>query len=321
METPILFLIFNRPETTRLVFAEIKKARPTKLFVAADGPRINNPDDVKNCQLARDVIQGIDWPCEVKTLFQKNNLGAGRGSATAIDWFFENVEEGIVLEDDDIPDQSFFQFCENLLEYYRDNEKVMMISGNNFQFDKKEIRESYYFSIYPLQWGWASWRRAWKKYDYAISTLPHFKASEKISSILRKPIQQKYWLNIFDMVYGGKDSSVWDYQWAYAIWDNDGVCVTPKRNLITNVGFGPDATHTKKVMQISNVPAKRIDFPLVHPKVIRVNIKADEYTSRFIYGPKRYKNKMIKFIENSIKVILKKLNLFELIKKLYLKLI
>ena len=179
IDTPLLFIIFNRPDVTLRVFNELKKQKPKYLFIAADGPRAGFEDDIDKCKRVREVVLNeIDWDCEVKTLFRDLNLGCGHAVSGAIDWFFENVEKGIILEDDCLPNKSFFYFCENLLESYKENDEVFAISGANFQ-DKKIGKASYFFSKYLYVWGWATWRRAWENYDFDLSGLENFK-KEKI---------------------------------------------------------------------------------------------------------------------------------------------
>ncbi len=308
LDTPVLFLIFNRPDATKLVFKKIQQVRPKKLFVAADGPRESVESDKERCAGARKIVELIDWPCELHTLFQERNNGAGLGSAKAIDWFFGHVEEGIVLEDDDIPDLSFFRFCSDLLARYRDDDKVMMVSGDNFLFDRKKIHESYYFSIYPMQWGWATWRRAWKKYDYKISTLPDFIAKDTISSVLQKPIQKKYWMDIFQKMYGGTRKDAWDYQWAYAMWRNGGLCAAPSKNLVSNIGYSKDATHTTDTRsRLANVPALEMAFPLDHPTVKEPDRKADDLLFYTYYGrnltlERRSKDQIRKMLRRYLKI-------------------
>ena len=162
---PILFLIFNRPQLTARVFAAIREAQPSQLYVAADGPRSNRPGEADLCEQARRVINGVDWPCEVKTLYRQENLGCRQAVSSAITWFFDNVEAGVVLEDDCLPIESFFRFCSELLIRYRDDTRIGMISGNNHGFRIYDDSLSYSFSKHGAIWGWASWRRAWRLYD------------------------------------------------------------------------------------------------------------------------------------------------------------
>jgi len=281
---PILLIAFNRPNITQKVFNEIKKIEPKQLFFSVDGPRETKFGEDKLCEVTKDIIKQVNWKCEVKTLFHENNLGCGIAPMQAISWFFENVEEGIILEDDCIPTQSFFRYTQELLEDYRNNERIMVISGNNFQFGQKRGEASYYFSIYPHTWGWATWKRAWKHFDFAIEGLPEFKTNNNIQNIFKDKSVQKYWLEIFDKVYGGKRSDIWDYQWLYAVWSNNGLAIIPNVNLVSNEGFGPEATHTKKPdKKISGLKTEDIHFPLIHPETIKPNTVADIFTSSFFF--------------------------------------
>ncbi|MFZ2189837.1 MAG: hypothetical protein WA057_01880 [Candidatus Magasanikiibacteriota bacterium] len=280
-DTPILFLIFNRPDTTRRVFEEIKKQRPKYLFVAADGPRLNIPGEIDRCQQTRDIIKEVDWECEIKTLFQEKNLGCGQAVSGAITWFFENVEEGIILEDDCLPEPSFFTFCEELLQKYRDNDKVGVISGDNFLFNKFEIKDSYYFSQFSHIWGWATWRRVWQKYDFDMKEWSRLRNENWLKKVFDKKTAQYYWQTIFDDVHSGKINT-WDYQLTFACFLNDYLSVMPKENLISNIGFGGiGSTHTKhKGGKFSNMSTHPIVFPLVCPDKIFQNKKADYYIQK-----------------------------------------
>ena len=202
-DTPILFLIFNRPDTTAQVFERISALRPKYLYIAADGPRKNKKTDVENCRQTRNIVQNIDWHCEVKILFQEKNLGCGKAPATAITWFFDHVEEGIILEDDCLPDPSFFTFCQTLLGYYRTDARVALLSGNA-HYPGSLPPESYYFLKYPATWGWATWRRTWQQYDYELNNLP-------TNSILFS----EFWNVTFDKIYHKKMTTCWDYQLYY----------------------------------------------------------------------------------------------------------
>ncbi|MFM2284413.1 MAG: hypothetical protein RL222_1917, partial [Bacteroidota bacterium] len=237
LNTPVLFLIFNRPDTTRQVFAKIREIQPRQLFIAADGPR-NIPGEAEKCALTRKtVMDAIDWDCEVKTLFRTENLGCGVAPSQAISWFFEQVEQGIILEDDCLPDASFFTFCEELLNYYKDDTSVMHISGNNFQLGKKIGDGSYYFSQIPHSWGWATWRRVWKQFDWELTELDKFLDSNNHLD--------PYWIDKFKMVQKERPEDIWDYQYTFCIFNNHGKAILPNKNLVKNIGFNQDATHTK----------------------------------------------------------------------------
>lgn len=221
---PVLFLIFNRPELTQRVFACIREARPAQLFVAADGPRLDHPGERQLCAEVRKVVGQVDWPCELLTLFRDENLGCRRAVDTAIDWFFAQVPEGIILEDDCLPTLSFFNFCQTLLEYYRFDERIMHISGDNFQFGKSRTPYSYYFSKYAHCWGWASWRRAWKYYDKDMKTWPELKELKILDTIYDDSHEQRYWTDIFDRTHEG-NIDTWAYQWIFTCWIQSGLSI------------------------------------------------------------------------------------------------
>lgn len=273
---PILFLIFNRPDTTQRVFDKIKKQKPAKLYVASDGPRKNKEGEKELCDETRKIIKQVDWNCEVKTLFRQENLGCKKAVSSAIDWFFENEEMGIILEDDCLPDQSFFGYCAELLEKYRDDERIMMISGDNFQNGIKRGDGSYYFSKSIHIWGWATWKRAWKKYDADIKTFPLFKKQNRISSIVNGKTNQLAWLANFEAVFE-KRLDTWDYQWTYAIWANGGLGILPNINLISNIGFRIDATHTRSEdNKYANMKTDRLE-KIIHPTFTIEDKIADDY--------------------------------------------
>lgn len=280
MKTPVLFLIFNRPDLTRRVFAEIRRARPERLFIAADGPRADRPDDARLCAEARSAVEGIDWPCQVERLYRDSNLGCKRAVSSAIDWFFGRVEEGIILEDDCLPDQSFFPYCEELLERYRDDERVMIISG----FDAAGEwpgEGSYLFSKYIAIWGWATWKRAWSAYDVSMASW----ADPANKELIRKAVSPeglwpaKRWT--YDRVYSGAKDT-WDYQLEYAVLRNSGLSIAPRRNLIENIGFGARATHAT-AGDAQAVPARSaIGIPLSHPSAVAADRAYDmHFTKRF----------------------------------------
>ena len=240
LETPVAFLIFNRPEATARVFAEIARARPPKLLVVADGPRPDRPGEAEKCTAARAIIKQVDWPCEVLTNYAKTNLGCGRRVSSGLDWVFDTVDEAIILEDDCLPHPDFFRFCAELLNRYRENERVMMITGSN-PLLRLDIPESYLFSRYFQVWGWASWRRAWQKYDFELTDWPQLKAQKQIRSFYPQPYMVRHVTKMFDLVYHGRIGT-WDIQWFYCCLFNNGLCVVPRVNLISNIGFV--GTHT-----------------------------------------------------------------------------
>jgi hypothetical protein len=280
MNTPVLLLIFNRPDLTQRVFERIREAEPQALFIAADGPRKDRPEDIALCQEARSIIDRVDWGCEVKTLFRDENLGCKKAVSSAITWFFEHVEEGIILEDDCVPDPSFFRYCAELLERYRDDERIMAISGDNFQPPGFDPGASYYFSIYNHCWGWASWRRAWRHYDGEIKQWPSLRGSGWLEGWLGSKPAAEYWRRIFDRVHANQVDS-WAYPWTFSCWSQHGLTILPAVNLVTNIGFDDRATHTVSDQNgLSKRPTKRLRLPLMHPDSLTVNYSADESTKR-----------------------------------------
>ncbi|MCX5700307.1 MAG: glycosyltransferase family 2 protein [Candidatus Omnitrophica bacterium] len=284
MKIPVLFLIYNRPQLTRFVFDAIRKARPEKLFIAADGPNEVKADDYRKCNDARDVINQVDWDCEISTLISNDHLGCKLGPSHAINWFFDNVEEGIILEDDCFCQQTFFRFCEELLEFYRQDKRIMSISGCNHQFGRLRIKYSYYFSRYRHTWGWATWRRAWQFFDVNMSLWPEMKNRKWLSEILKDAKAEKYWINVFDQVYQNKIDG-WDAQWTFACWLQNSLAILPNVNLVSNIGFTEDATHTKdSSSRFANVKIQPMVFPLSHPPSVIQNYKADKYTELIRYS-------------------------------------
>jgi hypothetical protein len=295
IETPIAFLIFNRPDTTLRVFKEIAKVRPPKLLVIADGPRSSHLNEADKCVATRAIINQVDWDCEVLTNYSDTNLGCKKRVSSGLDWVFNMVEKAIILEDDCLPHPSFFRFCEELLDYYKDDERVMHISGDNFQFGYKRTNHSYYFSRYSHVWGWASWRRAWQYYDVDIKLWEIIKEGNWLTDILGDQKAATSWEQIFQSVYDGKIDT-WDYQWLFACWLQSGLAILPNSNLISNIGFGIDATHTTGGSEFANMPVEAMEFPLKHPRFILRNTQADQLSQiRQFNSPslmKRVRNKV-----------------------------
>lgn len=283
MRSPLLFIVFNRPDVTSQVFNAIRMAKPPRLYIAADGPRNNKPGELEQCQAVQDIVTKVDWPCEVSKLFREENLGCKVAVSTAIDWFFSCEPEGIILEDDCLPDPSFFHFCDELLEKYRDDERVAMISGDNFQNGIQRGEADYYFSQYCHIWGWASWARAWNKYDVNLMYWPSLKAKDWFQTLGCTQSEATYWTKKFDRVYA-KEQDTWDYQWTFACWFHNMLAVMPNTNLISNIGFGHQATHTTSESIYANMAVGPMNFPLQHPHQVTRNIDADRYTSNHMFA-------------------------------------
>jgi len=281
--TPVLLLVFNRPFTTAKVFEAIKKARPGKLFVAADGPR-EGRNESELCAEVRSIATKVDWPCEVHTLFRETNLGSGRAVSAAISWFFDHVEQGIILEDDCLPDMSFFEFCDILLDKYAETKEIMSISGTNLlPAGWKSEKQSYFFSHGGI-WGWATWKRAWNLFEYDMPEWKNKANKDKIRRAMNSHNWFDYFSGMFDDAYQGR-SDIWDLQWFYCILNNGGLCINPSCNLVKNIGFGPGATHTGDTNgPYANLVIKQMAFPLKHPTKIKIDKKylSDSYS--FIIG-------------------------------------
>lgn len=289
--SPVAFLIFNRPETTRKVFEEIRRARPSKLFVVADGPRNDAEQEV--CKETRAVIEGVDWECEVHKNYSDTNLGCRNRVSSGLTWVFEQTDRAIVLEDDCLPHPTFFRFCDELLERYKDDKAVMHISGDNFQAKNPDFHcvESYYFSNISHIWGWASWSRAWKYYDVDVKRWPEIKQSCLLHDVFDDEPTAARWEDKMQSYYDKKINS-WDGQWSFACLINHGLCIMPRVNLISNIGFGRDSTHTRQdaaTNELANLPTYPIDFPLVHPPEKKINAQAVDYLSDYIFGVHLYR--------------------------------
>ncbi len=303
--TPVLFLIFNRPDTTQQVFNEIRKTRPNKLFIAADGPRKNNSNDVLLCQHTRDIVNLIDWDCEVHTLFRNENLGCKLAVSSAIDWFFSHVDEGIILEDDCLPDQSFFLFCQELLERFRNDERIMMITGTNYLFNQFSPEESYFFSKYYIIWGWATWKRAWELYDISMANWPKFQKTAQLEWIYSDPRLINWYTTMFQMAYDEKIDT-WDIQWWYSCIFQNGLCIVPKHNLISNLGlYGHFSKSGEGYEEYIQMPIISIDAThLTHPSNVIENGVFDKITiHRLFYKPSGIKYKLITFVNKFLNKI------------------
>jgi hypothetical protein len=271
----ILFLIFNRPELTARVFDAIRRAQPPRLYVAADGPRDGAGEEAR-CDEARRIATVIDWPCELHMLFRDTNLGCRHAVSDAIDWFFEFEAEGIILEDDCLPAASFFPYCDELLDRYRDDDRVMSICGSNALEPPPGRHPSYFFSRHCRVWGWATWARAWRLYDVDMAGWP----AARDAGLLRDWSSgerrfERYWTAILDRTERG-EIGTWDYQWMFACWAHGGLAVRPWLNMISNIGFGADATHTLDPFNDhADADIHEMPFPLIHPVEIARDVAVD----------------------------------------------
>lgn len=283
-KTPILFVIYDRSDTARQVFNVIKQVKPENLFISSDGPANRYKEESENVlNLRKEILEGINWKCNVRTRFGGHNTGPRNWISSSITWFFENAEEGIVLEHDCLPGTSFFYYCENLLQRYKSNPRIMHISGSSFVFGKKEFRKSYFFSKYCNIWGWASWKRAWEKYDIAMTGWEQFRNENKLDNILETNIERDYWRHIFDRAKKGLFNT-WDYQWFYNVWNNNGISICPAANLVSNIGFGKGAVNTNySNTVVSNLERHEIK-KIKHPYRIKIDEEADRISFDYYYG-------------------------------------
>lgn len=263
LKTAVLFLVFNRPDTTVKIFEKIRQVKPPRLYIACDGPRENHKNDKEKITKIHNIFINIDWACEVKTLFREKNLGLKKGVSSAITWFFDHEEQGIILEDDCLPSSSFFWFCEELLNLYKKDQKIFMITGFNKQNKWQVNNQDYFFSFFGGCWGWASWRRAWKHYNPDLDHLDYMVKKDLFVSQMGKKIgnlRQKMFLQVRDNIISGK-LDTWAYPWALTRHKFGGISCVPCKNLIQNIGFNEDATHTKN-LNTKQIEKYEIEFPL-----------------------------------------------------------
>lgn len=265
-ETPLLLLLFNRPQHTEAVLECLRKVRPSQVFVHCDGPREHVAGEAEKVAAVRGVLQKIDWPCSVQTLFREQNAGLREGVSGALNWFFAQVEQGIVLEDDCLPDESFFPFCESMLGRYAADERVMHIGGSNVAEDlTRHLPSSYFFSQFSFVWGWATWRRAWANMSIDLDGFDHFVQENRIHTLTPYPMAQAYFLEKLRATRARENNS-WAYAWAYSVLKNNGLSIVPSLNLVQNTGIGEaGATHTTADDKKARLRAARMVFPLRHP--------------------------------------------------------
>ena len=278
--SPVVFLVFNRPDQTKRVFERIAQSRPPRLLVVADGPRESRAGEKEVCAHVREIASGVDWPCEVQTNFSDVNLGCRRRVISGLNWAFEQVEEAIILEDDILPDSSFFRFCDEMLAKSRGDSRISMITGFNIVEQHVNFDWSYFFSRLTHIWGWATWRSSWARYDERLDTWPAVRRAGLIREYFRLPEQQQYWTNIFDSMHAGTGPDTWDYQWFYTNMVNHALSVVPRSNLVENIGFGAGATHTVEAMDSPAVPVRSLRFPLVDPPAMTALRRLDELDGR-----------------------------------------
>lgn len=298
-ETPVVMLVFNRPEVTSRVLAEVAKQQPRKLFVCGDGPRANRPEDASRVAATRALFEKIDWSCELQTHFQPVNLGCKQSVIQGLDWVFEHVDRAIILEDDCLPDSTFFPFSEQLLDRYAADHRLMAVSGNNFQQGQVRTQHSYYFSKYMHCWGWATWRRAWQKCDLSLSRWPTFRDSGGCELMADSPAEADYWRYVFERQYRGEIDS-WAFAYQFTCWAEHGLTALPATNLVSNIGFGESGTHTKNADHPhANQPTVPIN-EITHPASIYRHREADRYS----FGRCYYQDKFTKKLRRAARQLL-----------------
>ena len=302
LEIPVVFVVFNRPEPAAKTFQRIRDARPTRLFIVSDAARPNQPGEEDLVTQSRQIAERVDWECEVYKIYAAKNMGCGARISSAITEAFQSVDRLIVLEDDCLPDPTFFPFCHQLLDRYQHDQRIMHISGNNFQQGARRTNASYYFSKYAHCWGWATWRRAWKHFDLRASQWPRFRDAGHLSTFCENAREISYWRAIYDRVYSGQSQS-WAFPWSLACWMNHGLSVLPDVNLVSNIGFDEQATHTQRKSPVAALPTQSI-HKIVHPDHVHRHAAADRYTDNLVFSGAGRRGP-IKKIENAIRSLRK----------------
>lgn len=280
---PVALFIFNRPQTTELVFEAIRAARPATLAVVADGPRPGVRGDAAACAAARSVIERVDWSCDVRTLLAPANLGLRARVESGMAWLFSQFDEAIILEDDCVPEATFFRFCDEMLERYRGDTRVLSVSGGSFQCGRRRGTASYYFSRHGHVWGWATWRRAWNLHDPRMTDWPEARAEGWLTARFGSSVARQYWDHIFETAY--RTGHTWDYRWCFSCHRLGGLHVIPNVNLVSNYGFDEGATHTQQANSVfAFLPTSPMRFPLVHPDAVRADVEADDFTEDILYS-------------------------------------
>ena len=303
LSTPVAFFIFNRPQLAEAVFNVIAQARPRKLLVVADGPRF--PEEGGKCQRAREVVERVDWDCEVFTDFSHVNLGCKRRVSSGLDWVFHLEPEAIILEDDCLPDLTFFRFCEELLDAYRNDSRIMMISGDNYHGGGQEIKYSYYFSRYTHIWGWATWRRAWRFFDPDMRLWPEIRDSGWVEQIYENPAEVEYRRRCFEGTHVGTIDT-WDYAWSLACLIQSGLVIRPRKNLVSNIGAGQEATHTREPTPSADFPRSAMTFPLQHPPFVLRDARLDSLEVERLLGITRRPQTAAGYLRNRIQRLAKR---------------
>lgn len=282
LDVPVVFVIFNRPELTRISFEPIRAARPKQLFLVSDAPRRDREGERQRVQEARRIAEDVDWECEVVRIYAEENLGCGRRISSGISEAFRHVDRLIVLEDDCVAHASFFRYCRELLRVYEADPRVMAISGDNFQPLERQYEASYWFSKFPHCWGWATWREAWQHFDLTLQRWPAWRAVGGLEHCCDRPREAAYWSRLFDRVRAGRIDT-WDYSWLFACWIEGGLTAMPRVNLVSNIGFGPGATHTDRPSPLAALPTEELG-PIVHPAEVARDAVADRWSDEHLFS-------------------------------------
>lgn len=272
---PVLLLGFNRPDLLSTLLNALRDARLRELFISLDGPRPSNPEDAVRCAEVRRIVEAVDWNAAVHINAREENLGCGMAVSSGISWALSHVERVIVLEDDCLPDASFFRFCDELLERFADDERVMQIAASNWGASVERYGGySYAFNAFAPVWGWATWRRAWELYEYRLDSWSRFKRSGLFEGIGISRRFRSMMGYEWDAVRAG--GGTWDHQWQYAVMRHRGLSVSPSHNLSVNLGFRADATNVNEPDYVfSHLPLESIEFPLRHPPEVALNPAVD----------------------------------------------
>jgi hypothetical protein len=282
-DVPVALLVYNRPQFTASMLAPLRSIRPRRLLVVADGPNAARAGDERQCREVTEVLETIDWPCQIDVNRASTNLGCRKRVQTGLDWVFETVDRAVIVEDDCVLDPSFFPFSRELLNLYEGNERVHVIGAGNGQLGFETGPDSYYFSRYPMIWGWATWRRTWKIYDRDIDAWPSLKTQAWLQDFLEDALAAQYWTYSFDQIRGGFDT--WDYSLTFSSWKANGLSICPRTNLVKNIGWGHDSTHTNDPQSVfANMPLEPLTFPLKHPSDIAVRRDLDTRLERLAFS-------------------------------------
>lgn len=316
-DKPVAIFTFNRPQLTERLIGILAQLKPSRILVVSDGPRPDVADDEKKCSDVRRLFENLPWECHIDRNFAARNMGSFARNSSGLGWVFEQVEEAIILEDDCLPDPSFFAYCEELLERYRDNPRVGLISGNNFLNSKYQHgQSSYLYSAYATTWGWASWRSTWQKVNLDMPYWTEFRDSGKLRESVLTSVEEKYWKNIYNSILMGRMKNAWDYQLILTCLKFNLFTVIPSANLVSNVGFGPDGTHCfDESWPMNNVPRAALELPLVHPADIQRDALVDYeiFRTRFLptqptlFSKILMKSKIIRVLNRSRKKYVRKI--------------